>query len=182
LSADSSKQHATGFEAGLSYALQIVLVSPSLYMLYRELKKSERGNGETRVVKWFAIAFCLYVFALWVKHFIFALYTVGINFSEPILIAGSINSVSALIIAAFCALLVFLSIIREKSFVFSSRGLGVAMVFAGGYFVVFDLISLVNSDYARWVGLTEWWAASLLFLGVVLVVRRKPILNGYPFR
>jgi hypothetical protein len=165
---------ATGFEAGLSYALQIVLVSPSLYMLYYELKKSERENVGTRVVKWFGIAFCLYVFALWVKHFIFALYTVGIDFSEPIPIAGSVNSVLTLLFAAVGTLLVFLPVIREKSFSFSWRGLGIVMVFAGAYFIVFDLISLVNPDYARWVGLTEWWAAALLFLGVVLVVRGNP--------
>ena len=164
---------ATGLEAGLSYALQIVLVSPSLYMFYHELKKSEQGSDGTGIVKWFAIAFCLYVFALWVKHFIFAIYAVGIDFSEPIAIAGSVNSILTLLFAAAGALLVFLPIIREKRLSFSWRGLGIVMFLAGVYFIVFDLISLVNSDYARWVGLTEWWAASLLGLGVVFTVRAK---------
>ena len=165
---------ATGLEAGLSYALQIILVSPSLYIFYYKLKKSEQGADWTGIVKWFAIAFCLYFFAFWVKHFVFALYAVGIDFSESIATAGSVNSISTLLFAAVGALLVFLPVIRKKRLSFSWRGLGIVMVFAGVYFIVFDLISLVSSDYARWVGLTEWWAASLLGLGLVFAMRGKP--------
>lgn len=105
------------------------------------------------------------------KHFIFAVYAVGLNSSEPILVVGSINSISTLLLATIGALIVFLPVIREKSFVFSLRRMGIVLIVAGVYFVVFDLISLVDSDYAQWVGLTEWWAASLFFLGVVFALR-----------
>ncbi len=160
-----------GFEAGLSYALQIVFVSPSLYLLYRGLQNVERRTNDSNVLKWSAIAFCLYFFGLWVKHFIFAIYAVGPDFSEPILVVGSLNSILTLLCATVGALIVFLPAIYEKRFSFSIRKLGIVLIVAGVYFVIFDLIALVNSDYARWVGLTEWWGVSLLFLGIVLAVR-----------
>jgi len=164
---------ATGFEAGLSYALQIVLVSPCLLMLYRELKGFELGKDNAHVIKWFAIAVCAYVFALWVKGFLFAVYAVGIDFSEAILIVGSVNSVATLLLAAVGAVAVFLPVIRGKRANFSWRGLGAVLICAGAYFAIFDLVSLVNAHYLDWVGLTEWWAASLMVLGVFFVVRGK---------
>jgi hypothetical protein len=161
----------TGFDAGLSYALQIVLVSPSLFMLHRRLKEVEPGSDDARVIKWFAIAFCCYIFALWVKGFLFAMYAVGIGFSEPLLVAGSVNSMATLLGAAVGSVAVFLPVIRGTRGVFSWRGLGAVLVCVGAYFVVFDLVSLVNADYLTWVGLTEWWAASLIVPGLILVVR-----------
>jgi hypothetical protein len=114
LSADSPSNTAAGFEAGLSYSLQIVLVSPNLYLLFRELKKSEESRDWTRVAKFSALSLCLYIFGLWVKHFIFAIYAVGIDFSLPVLMVGSINSILTLLLAAVGALPVFLPVIRKN--------------------------------------------------------------------
>jgi hypothetical protein len=163
--------YATGFETGLSYGLQILLVSPSLFMLYRKLKQSDRGSGV--IVRWFAIAFCFYIFALWVKGFFFAIYAIGIGFTGPIVIVGSVNSIVTLLLAGFGALAIFLPVIRGKRAVFSWRWLGAVLVCAGLYFVVFDLVSWANTAYLRWVGLTEWWAASLIVPGLALVVRGR---------
>jgi hypothetical protein len=165
---------ATGSIAGLSYALQIALVSPSLFMLYRKLKGFEPGKDNVHMINWLAIAICSYIFALWVKGFLFALYAVGIDFSEPALVVGSVNSVATLLMAAVGALAVFLPFISGKRADFSWRGLGAILVCVGAYFVVFDLVSLVNAGYLDWVGLTEWWAASLMVLGVFFVARRTP--------
>jgi hypothetical protein len=162
---------ATGFEAGLSYALQMVLVSPSLFMLYRKLRKFEQGNKE--VFKWFAIAVCSYIFALWVKGFLFALYAVGIDFSTPTLTIGSVNSVATLLLAGFGSLAICLPVIRGKREYFSWRWVGAVLFCVGAYFVVFDLVSMVNDVYLNWVGLTEWWAASFIVPGVALVARGK---------
>lgn len=162
---------ATGFEAGLSYALQMVLVSPSLFMLYRKLKGFE--PGDRKGARWFAIAVCSYVFALWVKGFLFALYAVGLDFSEPIIVVGSVNSLATLLVAAVCGLAVFLPFVQGKRDDFSWRGLGAVLVCVGAYFVIFDSVSLVNTHYLDWVGLTEWWAASLIVPGLVLAVRGK---------
>ncbi len=163
---------AAGFETGLSYSLQILLVSPSLFMLYRKLKQPELKSCV--IVRWLAIAFCCYIFSLWVKGFFFALYAVGFNFSEPIVVVGSVNSIVTLLLASFGALAIFLPVIRGKRVTFSWRLLGVVLVCAGMYFVVFDLVSWINADYLRWVGLTEWWAASLILLGVALAARSRP--------
>jgi hypothetical protein len=111
-------------EAGFSYALQIVLVSPSLSMLYVKLRGFEHDNDKSKVVRWFAIVFCFYVFALWVKHFMFAIYAIGVDFSEPVLIIGFVNSTATLLIAAVGSLAIFLPIIREKRASFNLRALG----------------------------------------------------------
>jgi len=166
---------ATGFEAGISYALQILLVSPSLFMLYRKLKGLDQGNDKAQVVRWFTIAFCAYFFALWVKGFLFALYAVRFDFSHPVLIAGSVNSVATLLFAAVGAVMVFLPFFRGRRVDFSRRALGGVLVCAGVYFIIFDLLSLVNANYANWVSLTEWWAAVLLVPGLFLVMRGKSL-------
>jgi hypothetical protein len=114
LPSDSPSNSAAGFEVGLSYSLQIVLVSPNLYLLFRELKKSEESRDWTRVAKFSALSLCLYIFGLWVKHFIFAIYAVGIDFSLPVLMVGSINSILTLLLAAVGALPVFLPVIRKN--------------------------------------------------------------------
>ena len=158
-----------GVEAGFSYAMQIVLVSPSLFMLYFKLRRFGLGNDKSQVVRWFAIVFCFYVFALWVKHFMFAIYAVGINFTEPVLALGSVNSIATLLIAAVASIAVFLPIIREKRNSFNPKALGGILICIGAYFIIFILISLVNANYSNWVALTEWWATALPILGLGFV-------------
>jgi hypothetical protein len=162
---------AVSVESGISYALQTLLVSPVLFMLYRKMKSHEAGNDAKQVVRWFAIAVCCYVFALWVKHFLFAVYAIGFDFSESMLIVGSINSVATLLLAALGSLIVFLPVIRRKRDSFSLRGFGAVLTYIGLYFVVFILISLINAHYLTWLPLTEWWTTAFLVLGVALVLR-----------
>jgi hypothetical protein len=165
---------AVGVESGISYALQTLLISPALFMLYSKMRHFEAGNDAKQIVKWFGIAFICYVFAMWVKSFLFAFYAVGVDFSEPVLIVGSLNSTVTLLIAAVGSVIVLLPVIRGTRTSFSVRGLGAVLSCVSVYFVVFLLISLVNANYLTWLPLTEWWAASFLLLGIALVVRGKP--------
>jgi hypothetical protein len=165
---------AVGVESGISYALQTLLVSPALFMLYRKMKRFEAGNDAKQIVKWFGIAFVCYVFAMWVKSFLFAFYAVGIDFSEPVLIVGSVNSMVTLLLAAVGSVIVLLPVIRGTRASFSVRGLGAVLSCVSVYFVIFLLISQVNAAFLTWLPLTEWWAASLLLLGIAFIVRGKP--------
>jgi hypothetical protein len=162
-----------GAEAGLSYALQMLLVSPSLFILYRKLSRFELADDLAKVTRWFALAFCSYLLALWVKGFLFAFYAVGIDFSKPVLIVAFFNSMVTLLVASLGALALLLPVIRGKRVDFNWRWLGVVLVCAGAYFVIFDLISLVNANYLNWVSLTEWWATSFVILGLFLIFRGK---------
>jgi hypothetical protein len=162
-----------GAEAGLSYAVQMLLVSTSLFTLHRKMAGFELGDKFANVTRWFAIAFCSYLLALWVKGFLFAFYAVGIDFSKPVLIVAFFNSMVTLLAASLGALALLLPVIRGKRVDFSWRWLGVVLVCAGAYFVIFDLISLVNANYLNWVSLTEWWAASFVILGLFLIFRGK---------
>ena len=172
------ERSVTGIEFGISYALQIILVSPVLFVLHSKLKEFKPGHDKSKVVRWFAIAFCIYVLALWVKHFLFALYAVGIDFSEPVLIIGSINSMVTLLVAAAGSLLVLLPFVRGKRTSFDLRGLGAVLTCIGVYFVIFISISLVNANYSIWFSLTEWWATSLFVVGLGLVLRGKRFVAG----
>jgi hypothetical protein len=164
-----------GVEAGISYALQIGLVTPSLLVLYLKLKKEGPDGEKSQIAKWFAIAFCCYVFSLWVKHFIFAMYSVGFIFTTLVLAVGSFNSVATLLIAAFGSLVVFLPVIRGKRTSFNLKAVGGILICIAVYFIIFILISLVNANYSVWVGLIEWWATALPILGLsfVFVNHRK---------
>jgi hypothetical protein len=161
-------------EAGVSYALQTAFVSPAFVMFYLKLKRCSSQNEGNSVVRWFAISFCLYAFALWVKHFLFAVYAVGIDFSEAALAVGSVNSIVTLLVAAVASVGIFLPVIRGKQAGFSVSAFGVVLICVGMYFVIFILLSLVNANYLKWVNLTEWWATALLVLGLGLVFRKKP--------
>ena len=158
-----------GIEAGISYALQIGLVTPSLLMLYLKLKKQEPDGEKNQIAKWFAIAFCCYVSSLWVKHFIFAIYSVGFNFTELVLALGSFNSVATLLTAAVASLVVFLPVIREKRTSLNLKAVGGILICIGTYFIIFILISMVNANYSNWVDLTEWWATALPILGLSFI-------------
>ncbi len=164
-----------GVEAGISYALQIGLVTPSLLMLYLKLKKQETEGGKSQIAKWFAVAFCCYVSSLWVKHFIFAMYSVGFNFTTLVLAVGSLNSVATLLITSVASLVVFLPVIRGERTSFDLKAVGGILICIGTYFIIFILVSLVNANYSNWVGLIEWWATALPILGLsfVFVNHRK---------
>jgi hypothetical protein len=161
-------------EAGVSYALQTALVSPAFIMLYLKLKGDSSLKEKSLVVKWFAISVCLYIFALWVKHLMFAVYAVGLDFSDPLLALGSVNSIVTLLVAAVASVGIFLPVIRGKQIGFRVRALGAVLICVGVYFLIFILLSLINANYLKWVNLTEWWATALIVVGLGLIWRRKP--------
>jgi hypothetical protein len=151
--------------------MQIVLITPTLLVLYLRLKKPQ--TNLTPALRAAAVAAVAFMFAMWIKHFLFNLYALPIDFSNPILTVGFVNSAVTLLVSALILLAVFLPLIRGKSAIFSFRGLGVALIVAGVYFVVYLAIAAVNPGYQSFVFLTELWMISLLITGAGFALKKQ---------
>ncbi len=152
------------FEAAFSYMLQLLIILPAFMMLYAKLGKSSIDNPQT--FKWIAIATTSFIFALWTKHFIFNLYALPINFQDPVLTVGFLNSTLTMLVAALIWLWAFLPLIRGKSANFSTKKAGIGLVLLGLYFVIYIFVSLFNAGFQSYLMLTELWAISIPIIGL----------------
>ena len=118
-----------------SFGMQIVLITPTLLVLYLRLKRPQ--SSQTAILRAAAVAAVAFMFAMWIKHFFFNLYALPIDFSSPILTLGFVNSAVTLLVSALILVTVFLPFIRGKSASFSFRGIGVALIVASIYFFVY---------------------------------------------
>ena len=84
-------------EAGLSYLLQLLLVSPAFFMLYTKMRNSNASNAE--LYKWGAIGAIGFTLALWVKHLLLNLYALPMSLDDPILAIGFLNSALTMLFA-----------------------------------------------------------------------------------
>lgn len=151
-------------EAGLSYALQIVLVSPSFFVLYSEMRKPD--SNVAQLYRWSAIAVIGSTLALWVKHFLMNLYALPISLNDPILLAGFLNSTLTMLLASVLLTVAFLSVIGKRKSSFSYGVVGAGFLLVGVYFVIYVVISLLNQGYSSFLGLTELWAIAFVIPGV----------------
>ncbi len=157
-------------EAGLSYVLQISLVSTTFFALYFRLKKQRVDLSQ--VYRLSSIAIVSYVFALWVKHLLMNLYALPINLADPVLQVGLLNSAFTLLFGGLVLLLALLPLIRDGELRFSSRIAGFGFFLVGLYFLVYVVISLFNQSYLSYLTLTELWAVSFVILGLGLLSER----------
>jgi hypothetical protein len=158
-------------ETAFSYTVQTALVFSSLIMLYFKMEHTNVGTGQ--LFKWSAIGIINYVFALWVKHFMLNLYALPIDFADPVLLMGFLNSALTMLAAALILLFAFVPVIRGKRMEFSLKAVGSAFVLVGAYFVVYILVSLVNSHYLSFLTLTELWAVAFAVAGAGLLARNN---------
>jgi len=147
-------------EAGVSYLLQLVLVSPAFIMLYSKMKKPNLDNAE--LYKWGAVGVISFTFALWVKHFLLNLYALPISLVNPVLLAGLLNSVLTMLFAGLILTIAFLPIVRRKQLNFSLRTVGAAFLLIGVYFLIYLVIASLNQRYLSFLALTELWAIAFL--------------------
>ncbi len=157
-------------EAGLSYALQIVFVAPAFLALYFTIRN--RNSTRLDLHKWGAIALIGFTFGLWVKHFLLNLYALPIDFADPALLIGLINSAFTMLFAGLILTIALLPIIRKESGEFSSRLVGVSLLLVGTYVLIYLLISLVNRIYLNFLTLTDVWAIAYLVAGIGLIRKR----------
>ena len=158
-------------EAGLSYALQIVLVSPAFFVLYTKIKEPNLNLAE--LYRWGAVAIVGFTFALWVKHFLMNLYALPVSVVDPVLLVGFLNSALTMLFAGFVLLVAFLPLIRRKQLCFNIKLAGVGFVLVGLYFLVYMAVSLVNRSYLSFLGLTELWAVAFLIMGVGFLAEER---------
>jgi hypothetical protein len=159
------------YGAATSYLMQLLLVTPIFLALYLKLK---RGNLEkAELAKWGSLAVIGFVFGLWVKHFLLAIYALPMNFSNLTFAVGFLNSASTFLVAGLILLIVLMPLYRKKSTVINTKGLGAGLIVAGLYATIFLIISLFNIQYSRWASLIDWWTISFIILGIGFLFSKK---------
>ncbi len=157
------------YQAAASYALQILIITPSFLMLYFSIKQP--AGNQTKIFKWTALSITGFIFALWLKHFIFNFYALPINFQNSALIVGFLNSALTLLVASILTFVAFLPLIRGKTVWINSRLFGVALVLVGVYFGVYCCVCLFSVQYLTFLKLTELWAVSMPILGYAFIAK-----------
>ena len=157
-------------EAGLSYTLQIIFISPAFFMLFYELRKKTLNKPE--LLKFGAIAVIGFTFSLWIKHFLLMLYALPINLYDPVLFLGLFNATFTILFAGLILFLSFLPIIRKQSLTFNTRTAGVGFFLIGLHFVIYIIVSLFSQRYWDFMMLTELWALIFIILGAGYLVSR----------
>lgn len=151
-------------EAGLSYTLQIALVTPLFFSLYVMMKKPDLDM--VQIYRRSALAIVGFTFALWVKHLLLNLYALPVNLADPVLLIGFLNSALTIFLAGVILVIAFWPLIRKKQVCFNSKPAGVAFLLVGVYFLIYLAISLLNQSYMSFLGLTELWAAAFVIPGL----------------
>ena len=151
------------YGAATSYLLQMLLVTPIFLTLYFKLK---RNADIQEVAKWGALAITGFIFALWSKHFLLALYALPLNFANPVFLVGFLNSALTLLIACLIMIIVFMPLYKKKSLFFNTKGFGAALIIAGLYTVIFLAIALFTPQYSNWISLIDWWTIVFIVLGI----------------
>jgi hypothetical protein len=147
----------------ISFSLQIVLITPTMFVLYLRLRKPQTSLMSIfRMLGAVAIAF---MFAMWIKHFFFSLYALQRDFSNSVLTVGFVNSAATLLVSALILTVALLPFIRGKSTTLNFKAIGAALIVASVYFFVYLAIAIVNSGYQSFVFLTELWMMSFLIVG-----------------
>ncbi len=155
------------FYTGVSFLLQVVLIFPSLFMMRRKLQNPQDTSS---ILKWAAIAISSYVLGFWVKAGLMWVYAI----SPSELMGGFVGAVgfgnswvTLLVTAVVCAI-VFLFFRQNGKL--NIKLAGIAIILMGGYFLIFDIISIWDPIYRAFVPLTDFWLISLMVLGVAVLV------------
>ena len=154
-------------EAGLSYLLQLLLVSPAFFVLYAKLKTPNPGaNGD--YYKWGAIGAIGFTLALWVKHFLLNVYALPISLENPVLAIGLLNSALTMLFAGVILTIALFPKVWKKTLNYNQKLLGTAFLLIGVYFTIYIAIATVNQRYSSFLSLTELWAIAFIIPGIDL--------------
>jgi len=159
------------YGAATSYLAQMLFVTPIFLMLYLNLKSKNVDNKE--VAKWGALAITGFIFALWAKHFLLAIYALPLDFSNLTFAIGFVNSAFTLLLAGIIMIVVLMPVYKKKTTLFNPKGLGAALILTGLYATIFLVISLFNIEYSRWISLIDWWTIVFVVLGIGFLIVKK---------
>ncbi len=159
--------------AALSYAGQLLIVTPIFLKLYFTLRKPALELAQA--ARWLALSIISFTFALWVKHFALALYALpSFNFGDAVFAVGFANSAVTLLVATCLMAAAFMTIVRKQKLTFDNRLFGVALVLMGLYIGVFLIVSAFSPAYWTWISLVDWWIIVMPVLGISLLTQKKP--------
>jgi hypothetical protein len=159
------------YGAAISYSSQILFVTPIFLTLYSKLKSKNFEVADA--AKWGGLAVTGFIFALWAKHFLLAIYALPLNFSKPIFVIGFLNSALTLLVAGIIMIVVLMPLYKKRNISFSTKAFGATLILAGLYATIFALIALFNIEYMRWISLIDWWTIIFVVLGIGFIIVNK---------
>lgn len=155
----------------ISFSLQILLITPTLLVLYLRLKRPPASLAPA--YKAAVVAAIAFMFAMWIKHFFFSLYALPRDFNSSVLTVGFVNSAVTLLISTLLLTVALLPYIRGKSTTLNFKAIGAGLIVASVYFFVYLAVATVNSGYQSFVLLTEIWMISFLIAGAGFLPDKK---------
>lgn len=168
LSASSSS--FTNLGAGLSYAVQLLLVTPIFLTLYFFLRKPDFEPKQA--ARWVALAIIGFTFALWVKHLALALYALpAFRLGEAVLMVGFVNSAVILLMAGLLMIAAFWPVIK-KTGSYKPNLLGAGLICIGVYAAVFLILCALSPAYSVWVSLVDWWLIIMPVLATGVLLKK----------
>jgi hypothetical protein len=165
----TESSQAVYYETAISYTVQTALVSSSFITLYVKTRNQTIQSQQT--LRWSAVAAVCFVFSLWFKHFMFNLYALPIDFTNPVLVVGLVNSTLTMLVAALTLLATLAPVIRTKTTTLNHKQIGFSLLLIGTYFIIYILIAQVNDAYMAFLQLTELWAITFVVAGVCFLTK-----------
>jgi hypothetical protein len=159
------------YGAAISYSTQILFVTPIFLTLYSKLKS--KNLEITEAAKWGALAITGFIFALWAKHFLLAIYALPLNFSKPVFVIGFLNSALTLLFAGIIMIVVLMPLYKKRNNSFNTKAIGTALILAGLYATIFALLASFTIEYMRWISLIDWWTIIFVVLGIGFLILSK---------
>jgi hypothetical protein len=159
------------FYNGVSFLLQVLLIFPVLFVLSRKLRSPQDSHS---ILKWGGIAVTFYILGFWVKNALMWVYALSPSQTPRwsfVATVGFVNSWLTLLVAAVVCTAMYLTFRQKQTL--TVRLAGAVAILVGVYFVVYDIVSIWDNVYRAFLPLTDFWMASLLLLGVVVLVDSK---------
>jgi cbb3-type cytochrome oxidase subunit 3 len=146
----------------------VALIFSPLFILSRKLKNPQNVPS---VLKWAGVAASLYVLGFWVRHALMWAYAISpleTQLGSLARTVGFVNSWLTLMIAAVVCAIIYLTF-RQKNKL-NIKLAGISIISMGGYFLIYDLVSVWDPIYRAFLPLTDFWMISLLVLGFAILV------------
>ncbi len=156
------------FYNGVSFLLQVLLIFPALFVLSSKLRIPQDSHS---ILKWGGIAVTFYVLGFWVKNGLMWVYALSPSQTQQwsfFATVGFVNSWLTLLVAAVVCSAMCLAFRQKQKL--NVQLAGAVVVLVGVYFVVYDIVSIWDNFYRAFLPLTDFWIASLLLVGVFVLV------------
>ena len=158
---------------GISYMLQVLLVSPVLLFLSLKIWRYDE-NTKINLSKWVGLSAVGYLTGIWVNN-VFRWFSMTASTDISFLLTGInafgfFSTIITLSLAVFSAAAGYYFLSKKGNDELSAKLFAVALILVGVNFVNFLLVTAVTNAW-RFVLLTEIWPITFLGLGVSMLKR-----------